>query len=91
MNNSRINNNTSCGGRDSADVIVVGGGRDSADVIVVGGGLNSADVIVVGGGLNSVEVIVVGGGRNPRWWARADASGVRGNRCGVPGIDGLSA
>jgi hypothetical protein len=23
MNNSRINNNTSCGGRDSADVIVV--------------------------------------------------------------------
>jgi hypothetical protein len=32
LNNNRISNNTSCGGRDSAGVIVVDGGRDSAEV-----------------------------------------------------------
>jgi len=56
LNNNRISNNTSCGGRDSAEVIVVDGGRDSAEVIVVDGGPDSAEVIVVDGGRDSAEV-----------------------------------
>jgi hypothetical protein len=44
LNNNRTSNNTSCGVRDSAEVIVVDGGRDSAEVIVVDGGRDSAGV-----------------------------------------------
>src|ERR1700691_2846535 len=32
LNNNRTSNNTSCGGRDSGDAIVVDNGRDSAEV-----------------------------------------------------------